>query len=133
MLNKIRDSLPVFVVLSLVLLLTMFSLERKSTEQMQDIQVTISDSSYTFSSASTTGNNNASSETTLVVIIAPGGSASNPCTANFHQKVLSYSFFREKLIGKFNSKMEQQTLDIINVTNTPSSNFFVYTLRKIIV
>jgi len=133
MIRAIRDYLSVFGLLCLILLLTMATLERRSI--MNTLPASpLQENEFTYSPViGQSGVRQVLSETTAPVVTSPGGFAANPCTANFHQKVLGYSFFRERNIGKFNGRIEQQFLELINSINTPACSFFIYGLRKIVI
>ncbi|MEA5005038.1 MAG: hypothetical protein VB022_01365 [Rikenellaceae bacterium] len=111
----------------------MMTLERKSVLSVQPVSP-VQENICTYSPIiGQSGVRQVLSETTAPVVASPGGFATNPCTANFHQKVLAYSLFRERQIGKFNNKLEQQFLELINSIHTPACTFFVYGLRRIII
>lgn len=133
MLRAIREYLSVFGLLCLILLLTMATLERKSIMNAR----TPNPDQETFCTYSPiigqSGVRQFLSETTAPVVTTPGGFAANPRTANFHQKVLRYSLFRERHIGKFNGRIEHQFLELINSIYTPACSFFIYGLRKIVI
>jgi len=133
MYKKIKESIPVFFILGSLGIFSLFSMERKVPDQEICVATPSIQNSYSFSSDSSSENGCASSETNLLIVASPGAFASNPCTENYHQKVLFYSYFREKIIGKFNSKIEQHIRDVINVTNVPCRDFFIYALRRIVI
>ena len=133
MLRVIRDYLSVFGLLCLTLFLTMATLERKSALMAQPLSP-VQENVCTYSPViGQSGVRQVLSETTAPVVTSPGGFAAHPCIANFHQKVLGYSLFRERHIGKFNGRIEQQFLELINSIYTPACSFFIYGLRKIVI
>lgn len=133
MIRAIRDFFSVFGLLCLILFLSIATLERKSIMNAMPaspVQETICTYSPVIGQS---GVRQLLSETTAPVVTSPGGFAANPCIANFHQKVLGYSLFRERHIGKFNGRKEQQFLELINSIYTPACSFFIYGLRKIVI
>jgi len=71
-----------------------------------------------------------SSETTIPVVSAPWNLI---VSSSLYQKILAYSLYRERIIGKLNRKIEQHFIALVNVFYAPSSDFFIYTLRKIVI
>lgn len=133
MIRAIRDYFSVFGLLCLILFLSMATLERKSIMNAlpaSPFQETVCTYSPVIGQS---GVRQLLSETTAPVVASPGGFAANPSIANFHQKVLGYSLFRERHIGKFNGRIEQQFLELINSIYTPACSFFIYGLRKIVI
>ncbi|HBZ34909.1 MAG TPA: hypothetical protein DEO33_00550 [Rikenellaceae bacterium] len=131
MLKRSFETTSFLILLIIAVLPSALILERNNVVDFNVEQDSLIMSAYTFSpSLSSDGMRQFSSEPTIPVVSAPWNLIVSP---SLYQKILAYSLCRERIIGKLNRKIEQHFIALVNVLYAPSSDFFIYTLRKIVI
>ncbi|HRT34016.1 MAG TPA: hypothetical protein P5023_06225 [Bacteroidales bacterium] len=131
MLKRLIETYCFLIMLILTVLSSVLTLESNNFVNFKEEADFPIISIYTFSpSLGSDGVRQFSSEPTVPVVSAPWNLIVSP---SLYQKILAYSYCRERIIGKLNSKIEQRFIALVNVIYTPSSDFFIYCLRKIVI
>jgi len=131
MLKRSFETICFLILLILAVLPSVLILERNNVVDFKVEEDSLQMSMYTLSPSSSSDEmRQFSSEPTIPVVSAPWNLIVSP---SLYQKILAYSLCREKIIGKLNRKIEQRFIALVNVLYAPSSDFFIYTLRKIVI